>query len=142
MHKNWVIKRYDQCVTCLADDPQNLVTRSSTLRTSGILSQTNNSIHKKSSEDARVKLRIRRSNQKVQIKNSGLQKESNQTEQRNSNYERNKIRLLIWTKVKFTVPKSCSSWLNKKRTSRRKSRHLNHLIPINERKDKLKRKSD
>ena len=30
-----------------------------------------------------------------------MQKESNQMEQRNSNDERNKIRLLIWTKVKF-----------------------------------------
>ena len=47
------------------------------------------------------KTQIRRSNQKVQLKNSGLQKESNQTEQRNSNYERNKLRLLIWTKAKF-----------------------------------------
>ena len=47
------------------------------------------------------KAQIRRSNQKVQLKNSGLQKESKQTKQRNSNYERNKIRLLIWTKVKF-----------------------------------------
>ena len=33
MHKNWVWKEYDQCVTCLADDPQNLVTRSSTPHT-------------------------------------------------------------------------------------------------------------
>mgnify|MGYP005834804727 CR=1 FL=1 len=33
MHKNWVRKEYDQSVTCLADDPQNLVTRSSMLRT-------------------------------------------------------------------------------------------------------------
>ena len=57
MHKNWVIKGYDQCVICLADDPQNLGTRSSTLRTPGILSQTNNSIHKQSSKDARVKLK-------------------------------------------------------------------------------------
>ena len=47
------------------------------------------------------KTQIRRSNQKIQLKNFGLQKESNQTEQRNSNGERNKIRLLIWTKVKF-----------------------------------------
>ena len=47
------------------------------------------------------KTQIRRSNQKVQMKNSGLQKESNQTEQWNSNYERNKIHLLISTKVKF-----------------------------------------
>ena len=57
MHKNWVIKGYDQSVTCLADDPQNLETRSSTLRTLGVLSQTKNSIHKKSSKDAWVKLK-------------------------------------------------------------------------------------
>ena len=57
MHTNWVIKGYDQCVTCLADDPQNLVTRSSTLRTTGILSQENNSIHKQSSKYAWVKLK-------------------------------------------------------------------------------------
>ena len=44
---------------------------------------------------------MRRPNQKVQLKNSGLQKESNQTEQRNSNGGREKLRLLIWTKVKF-----------------------------------------
>ena len=57
MHKNWVIKGYDQSVTCLADDPQNLGTRSSTLRTPGILSQKNNSIRKQSIKDARVKLK-------------------------------------------------------------------------------------
>ena len=48
MHKNWVINGYDQSVTCLAEDPQNLGTRSSTLHTPGILSQTNNNIHKHS----------------------------------------------------------------------------------------------
>ena len=47
------------------------------------------------------KTQIRRSNQKVQLKDSGLQKESNQMQQRYSNYKRNKIHLLIWTKVKF-----------------------------------------
>ena len=41
MHKNWVIKGYDQSVTFLADDPQNLGTRCSTLRTPGTLSQSN-----------------------------------------------------------------------------------------------------
>ena len=51
------MKEYDQCVTCLADNLQNLVTRSSTLRTPGILSQENNSIHKQSSKDAGVKLK-------------------------------------------------------------------------------------
>ena len=57
MHKNWVIMGYDQSVTCLADDPRILETRSSMLRTPGVLSQTNNSIHKKSSKEARVKLK-------------------------------------------------------------------------------------
>ena len=57
MHKNWAVKGYDQSVTCLADDLQNLETRSSTLRTPGVLSQTNNNIQKKSSKDARVNLK-------------------------------------------------------------------------------------
>ena len=55
MHKNWVIKGYDQSVACLADDPQNLETRSRTIRTPGVLSQTNNIIHKQLGKDARVK---------------------------------------------------------------------------------------
>ena len=46
MHKNWVIMGYDQSVTCLADGLRNLGTHSSTLRTPGVLSQTNNNIHK------------------------------------------------------------------------------------------------
>ena len=75
MHKNWVINGYDQSVTCLADDSQNLETHSSTLCSPGILSQANNSIHKQSSKDAQTELQIRRSNRKVQLKNSGLQKE-------------------------------------------------------------------
>ena len=62
MHKNWVIKGYDQSVTCLADDLKTLVTRSSTLRTSETLSQTNNSIHKYSSIDARGKLQKQANN--------------------------------------------------------------------------------
>ena len=57
MHKNWVINKYDQSVTFLANDPQTLETRSSTLRTPGILSQANNSIHKHSSLDATIKLK-------------------------------------------------------------------------------------
>ena len=79
MHKNWVIKEYDQSVTCLADDLQNLETRGSTLRTLGILSQTNNNIHKHSTKSTGT-TQTRRSNQKFQLKNSALQKESNQTE--------------------------------------------------------------
>ena len=56
MHKNWVIKGYDQSVTCLADDPQNLETRSSMLRTPGTLSKTNK--HTISTQlEARVKLK-------------------------------------------------------------------------------------
>ena len=57
MLENRVIERYDQSVTCLADDMETLETRSSTLRTPGILLQTNNSIHKHSSKDAQVKLK-------------------------------------------------------------------------------------
>ena len=57
MHKILVMKKYDQSVTCLADDLQTLESRSSTLRTPGVLSQTNNSIHKQSSKDARVNLK-------------------------------------------------------------------------------------
>ena len=57
MHKNWVIKEYDQSVTCLADDLKTLVTRSSTLRTPENLSQSNNSIVKHSSIDAPVKVK-------------------------------------------------------------------------------------
>ena len=77
------MKEYDQCVTCLADDPQNLVTRSSALRTPGILSQTNNSIHKQSSKYARVKTQERSSNLKTQLKRFDLQKESIELELRN-----------------------------------------------------------
>ena len=57
MHKDWVMKGYDQSVTCLAKDPRNLETPNNTLLTPEIISQTNNSIHKKSSKDARVKLK-------------------------------------------------------------------------------------
>ena len=57
MHKNWVIKEYDQSGTCLANDLKTLVTRSITLRTLGILLQPNNSIRKHSSIYARVKLK-------------------------------------------------------------------------------------
>ena len=101
MHKNLVIKGYDQSVTCLADDSQNLETRSSTLHSPGILSQANNSIHKQSSKDAQTKLQKKRSNQKVQLKNSGLQKESTRKKQRNSNCKRNELRFTSCPKVKF-----------------------------------------
>ena len=77
------MKEYDQSVTCLADDPQNLEIHSSTLHTPGILSQTNNSIHKHSSKDARGKLQIRRSKLKGQLKRFDLQKESIDSELRN-----------------------------------------------------------
>ena len=65
MHKNWVISGYDQSVTCLADDLKTLETRSSTLHTPEILSQTNNSIHKHSSIDER-----KNSNKKIQTESS------------------------------------------------------------------------
>ena len=51
---------------------------------------------------------------KVQLKNFGLQKESNQTEQRNSNGERNKIHLLIQTQVKFYSSKNLFELVKRK----------------------------
>ena len=59
MHKKMGIEKYDQSVTCLANDLQILKTRSSMLHTPGVLSQTNNSIHKHSSIDARVNTQIK-----------------------------------------------------------------------------------
>ena len=85
MYKNWVIKGYDQSVTCLADDPQNLGTRSSTLRTPGVLSQTNNSIHKHSSIICKGKTQEKRCKLKFKLKSSDLQKESIISGLQNSN---------------------------------------------------------
>ena len=85
MHKNWVIKGYDQSVTCLADDSQTLVTRSSTLRTPEILSQTNNSIHKHSIIRCKGKTQMTRSKLKARGKIFDLQKETIESELRNSN---------------------------------------------------------
>ena len=93
MHKNWVIKGYDQSVTCRADDLKTLVTRSSTLRTPETLSRTNNSIHKHSNNRFKGKTQIKRSKLKVQLKSFDLQKESTKSELRNSNYGQNKIEI-------------------------------------------------
>ena len=51
------IKRYDQSVTCLADDPRNLEIRSSKRRTPGTLTQTNEQAYNKYSSNAQVKLK-------------------------------------------------------------------------------------
>ena len=72
MHKNWVIKGYDQSVTCLADGLQTLETHSSMLRTLETLSQTNNSIHKHSSIRCKGKTQTKTSKQKVQLKSFDL----------------------------------------------------------------------
>ena len=63
-----MIKGYDQSFTCLADDPQNLETRSSMLRTPGVLSQTSNSIHKKSSKETWVKHEIEDRTRKLNLR--------------------------------------------------------------------------
>ena len=52
-------EKYDQSVTCLADDPWNLETRSSTLRTPGTLSQTNNTYISNQARVHEIKLKIR-----------------------------------------------------------------------------------
>ena len=83
MHKDWVIKGYDQSVTCLANDLKTLVTRSSTLRTLEILSQTTNSIHKHSSIICKGKTQMKIFKFKVQLKSFDFQKESTKSELRN-----------------------------------------------------------
>ena len=58
MHKNWVVKRYDQSVTCLADDPRNLGIRSSKDEVRVLYrKQTYKQAHNKYSSNARVKLK-------------------------------------------------------------------------------------
>ena len=91
MHKNWVIKGYDQSVTCLADDRKTLEIRSSKPRTPETLSWTNNSLHKHSSIRGKVKTQKKRSKLKVQLKSFDLQKESIESELRNTNYDQKKF---------------------------------------------------
>ena len=49
-------RRYDQSVTCLADDPRNLEIQRNRWRTPGILSQTNKQAYNKYTSNAQVKL--------------------------------------------------------------------------------------
>ena len=51
-------RRYDQSVTCLADDPGNLAIRSNRRRTLDTLSQTNKQAYNKYSTNAQVKLKL------------------------------------------------------------------------------------
>ena len=91
MHKNCVIKGYDQSVTCLADDLKTLVTRSSMLRTPETLSQTDNNIHNHSSNRCKSKTQEKRSKLKVQVKSFDLQKEITKSKLRYSNCGQNKF---------------------------------------------------
>ena len=79
-----MIKGYDQSVTCLANDPRNLETPNNTLRTPGILSQTNNSIHKQSSKETHVNLKeedlTRKFNLRTLVCKKNQIKRSNETQ--------------------------------------------------------------
>ena len=81
MHKNWVVKRYDQSVTCLADDPRNLETRSSMLRTPGTLSQTNKHTISNQARVHEIKLKIRDLTRKFNLRTPVCKK--NQTKRSN-----------------------------------------------------------
>ena len=76
-----MIKGYDQSVACLADDPQNLGIRSSTLRTPGVLSQTKNSIHKQTSKETQVNLKQEDLTRKLNLRTPVCEK--NQIERSN-----------------------------------------------------------
>ena len=83
MHKNWVIKRYDQSVTCLADDLQNLGTRSSMLFTPGVLSQTNKAYNKHSTRimgKTQKKYLTRKLNLRTPVCKKNQIKRSNETQ--------------------------------------------------------------
>ena len=68
----------------------------------------------------------------------------NQIERSNERQTAKETSYIYYSRSKaiFTVAKTCLSWLNEKRVSRRKSRRLNHLIPINEREERLEQRSD
>ena len=102
MHKNWVLKGYDLSVTCLADDLQSLVTRSSTLCTPEILPQTNNIIHKDSSIDASVKFKIKGQILKFNLRASICKKnQSNRSYKTQTTIKRGSNSNLLETKFKI-----------------------------------------
>ena len=74
-------EKYDQSVTCLADDPWNLETRSSTLRTPGTLSQTNNTYVSNQERAHEIKLKIRDLTRKFNLRTPVCKK--NQIERSN-----------------------------------------------------------
>ena len=77
---------------CLADDLKTLVTHSSTLRIPETPSQTNNSIHKHSSNICKGKTQKKRSKSVVQEKSFDLQKDSIKSELRISNCGQKKFK--------------------------------------------------
>ena len=81
-------EKYDQSVTCLADDPWNLETRSSTLRTSGTLSQTNNTYISNQARVHQIKLKIRDLTRKFNLRTPVCEK--NQNWRSNENKRRKK----------------------------------------------------
>ena len=82
MHKNWVIKGYDQSVTCLVDDPQNLETRCSTLRTPGTLSQTNNKHSTRGTGKTQLRDLTRKFNLRTPVCKKNQIKQSNKLKRR------------------------------------------------------------
>ena len=86
MHKNQVEKGYDQSVTSLADDLQNLETRSSMLRTPGTLSQKNKAHNKHSTRNtSKTQIRdlTRKFNLRTPVCKKNQIKRSNETQTMN-----------------------------------------------------------
>ena len=135
------MKRVWSSVTCLADDPWNLETRSNKRRTPGDLSQTNNK-HTISTHLMHREISNKRSNQRVQLKNPGCKRIESNKASKVGTRERTTWFRNLKLGQNFTVAKLCESWLVGTAVSRWNSRRLNHLIPINEREDKLERRSD
>ena len=133
MHKNWVWKYYDQCVTCLADDRKTLEIHSSKPRTPETLSWTNNSIHKHSIIRCKGKTKGKDLNRKFKWRASICKKcQPNQSYETQTTIKRSSNSNLLEAKFKFS--KSCSSCLSRRRGTRRRFWRWFHWIWINEQK--------
>ena len=89
-------EKYDQSVTCLADDPWNLETRSSTLRTPGTLSQTNNTYISNQARVHEIKFKIRDLTRKFNLRTPVCKKKQIEQRYESQTAKENNFVLLIW----------------------------------------------
>src|SRR4051812_26472750 len=86
------------------------------------------------------KIQIRDLTRKFNLRTPVCKKKQIKRSNKTQTVKKNKLHLLIWTKVKFYSSKILFKLVKRKRVSRRNSRRLNHVIPVNERKVILEQK--